>query len=107
MSRRHQRLGLLLLCLAMWTAIARAERPDYHLVPQAVAPDVWVLEGANADFSARNGCNIILDHLMMVDPPILQDCIWRLEGLPVLFVSLRPPHFSFDPSIDGSHIVES
>ncbi|CAJ0812167.1 hypothetical protein LMG19087_01347 [Ralstonia wenshanensis] len=59
MSRRHQRLGLLLLCLAMWTSIARAERPDYHLVPQAVAPDVWVLEGANADFSARNGCNII------------------------------------------------
>ncbi|WP_204316521.1 hypothetical protein, partial [Klebsiella pneumoniae] len=59
MNRRHQRLGLLLLCLAMLTASARAESPDYHLVPHPVAPGVWVLEGANADFSARNGCNII------------------------------------------------
>jgi chloramphenicol 3-O-phosphotransferase len=28
---------------------------------------------------------------MMIDPPVLQDCIWRLNGLPVLFVSLKPP----------------
>ena len=42
--------------------------------------------------SAREGCNIILDHLMMVDPPVLQDCIWRLAGLPVLFVTLKPPY---------------
>jgi chloramphenicol 3-O-phosphotransferase len=41
--------------------------------------------------ASRQGCNIILDHLMMIDPPVLQDCIWRLQGLPVLFVSLRPP----------------
>lgn len=41
--------------------------------------------------ASRAGCNIILDHLMMIDPPVLQDCIWRLKGLPVLFVSLKPP----------------
>lgn len=58
MSRRYRRFGLL-LCLTMLTAIARAQGLDYHLVPRAVAPDIWVLEGANADFSARNGCNII------------------------------------------------
>jgi chloramphenicol 3-O-phosphotransferase len=42
--------------------------------------------------ASREGCNIILDHLMMLDPPLLQDCIWRLKDLPVLFVSLRPPY---------------
>ncbi len=41
--------------------------------------------------ASREGCNIILDHLMLTDPPVLQDCIWRLRGLPVLFVSLKPP----------------
>ena len=42
--------------------------------------------------ASRQGCNIILDHLMLVDPPLLQDCIWRLQGLPVLFVTLKPPY---------------
>lgn len=41
--------------------------------------------------ASRQGCNIILDHLMMLDPPVIQDAIWRLQGLPVLFVSLKPP----------------
>jgi chloramphenicol 3-O-phosphotransferase len=41
--------------------------------------------------ASREGCNIILDHLMMIDPPVLQDCIWRMKDLPVLFVSLKPP----------------
>ncbi|HEX4377746.1 MAG TPA: AAA family ATPase [Steroidobacteraceae bacterium] len=41
--------------------------------------------------ASRAGCNIILDHLMMQDPPVLQDCVWRLKDLPVLFVSLKPP----------------
>jgi chloramphenicol 3-O phosphotransferase len=41
--------------------------------------------------ASRQGNNIILDHLMLTDPPLLQDCIWRLQGLPVLFVSLKPP----------------
>jgi chloramphenicol 3-O-phosphotransferase len=41
--------------------------------------------------ASRQGCNIIIDHLMTLDPPLLQDCIWRLQDLPVLFVSLKPP----------------
>jgi quinoprotein relay system zinc metallohydrolase 1 len=32
---------------------------DYQLKPRQLAPDVYVVEGANADFSPRNGCNII------------------------------------------------
>jgi len=42
--------------------------------------------------ASREGCNIILDHLMTLDPSLLQDCIWRLNGLPVLFVILKPPY---------------
>ena len=42
--------------------------------------------------ASRSGCNIIVDHLMMTDPPVLQDCIWRLQGLPVLLVTLKPPY---------------
>jgi chloramphenicol 3-O phosphotransferase len=41
--------------------------------------------------TARAGCNIVFDHLLMSDPPVLQDIIWRLEGLPVLLVTLKPP----------------
>lgn len=32
---------------------------DYGLAARALAPGVWVVEGANADFSPANGCNII------------------------------------------------
>ena len=42
--------------------------------------------------ASHQGCNIVLDHLMLIDPPILQDAIWRLAGLPVLFVSLKPDY---------------
>lgn len=42
--------------------------------------------------ASRQGCNIILDHIMLVDPPVLQDCIWRLQDAPVLFVNLKPPY---------------
>lgn len=41
--------------------------------------------------ASRQGCNIIFDHLMMTDPPVLQDLVWRLEGLPALLVTLKPP----------------
>jgi chloramphenicol 3-O-phosphotransferase len=40
--------------------------------------------------ASRAGQNVIVDHIMFLDPPILQDCIWRLDGLPVLFVGLQP-----------------
>lgn len=41
--------------------------------------------------ASRAGCNIVFDHLLMTDPPVLRDCIWRLAGLPVLLVTLKPP----------------
>jgi quinoprotein relay system zinc metallohydrolase 1 len=56
-----------LRCLgAAWifTALSAAKAQtganlDYQLKPRQLAPDVYVVEGANADFSPRNGCNII------------------------------------------------
>jgi len=42
--------------------------------------------------ASRQGCNIIVDHLLLSDPPLLQDCIRRLDGLPVLLVTLKPPY---------------
>jgi len=41
--------------------------------------------------ASKAGQNVILDHIMFVDPPILQDCIWRLKDVPVTFVSVQPP----------------
>jgi quinoprotein relay system zinc metallohydrolase 1 len=32
---------------------------DYRLAARALAPGVWVVEGANDDFTVANGCNII------------------------------------------------
>lgn len=40
--------------------------------------------------ASRRGLNVVVDHIMFLDPPVLQDCIWALEGLPVLFVGLKP-----------------
>jgi chloramphenicol 3-O-phosphotransferase len=40
--------------------------------------------------AARVGQNIVVDHLMFIDPPVLQDCIWRMTDVPVLFVCLKP-----------------
>lgn len=42
--------------------------------------------------ASREGCNIIVDHLLMTDPPVLQDCVRRFEGLPVLLVTLKPSY---------------
>ncbi len=50
-----------LLCGAAVGAVAQADPAtlDYRLSARALAPDVYVVEGANADFSRANGCNII------------------------------------------------
>jgi chloramphenicol 3-O-phosphotransferase len=40
--------------------------------------------------AARTGQNVVVDHLMFVDPPVLQDAIWRMADVPVLFVNLKP-----------------
>ncbi|PEQ12314.1 chloramphenicol phosphotransferase [Novosphingobium sp. PC22D] len=64
-------------------------------------PLKWVFaENARRAFAAmhewmasvsRQGLNVVFDHLLMMDPPVLQDLIWRTEGLPVLMVTLKPP----------------
>jgi quinoprotein relay system zinc metallohydrolase 1 len=41
------------------SANADAATLDYRLHARALAPGVFVVEGANADFSVANGCNII------------------------------------------------
>jgi chloramphenicol 3-O-phosphotransferase len=41
--------------------------------------------------TSRAGCNIIFDHLLMTDPPVLPDLVRALDGLPVLLVTLKPP----------------
>ncbi len=41
--------------------------------------------------AARAGQHIIVDHCTWVDPPVLQDLIWRTADVPVLFVVLKPP----------------
>lgn len=40
---------------------------------------------------SRQGLNVVFDHLLMSDPPVLQDLVRRTEGLPVLLVTLKPP----------------
>ena len=59
--------ALLLACLLvglaslpLWVrASPEVATLDYQLQARALAPGVWVVEGANADFSTANGCNII------------------------------------------------
>lgn len=45
--------------LAQGTPKVDVAKFDYGLAARALAPGVWVVEGANADFSVANGCNII------------------------------------------------
>ena len=40
--------------------------------------------------AARVGQNMVVDHLLFLDPPVLQDCIWRMADVPVLLVCLKP-----------------
>jgi quinoprotein relay system zinc metallohydrolase 1 len=55
--------GVLILLVILLGRAARAEADaatlDYRLQARALAPGVYVVEGANADFSRANGCNII------------------------------------------------
>jgi chloramphenicol 3-O-phosphotransferase len=62
----------------------------WQMSPQGLAAFAAFHEWIAA--ASRQGCNIILDHLLMLDPPLLQDCIWRLKDLPVLLVNLKPPY---------------
>jgi quinoprotein relay system zinc metallohydrolase 1 len=58
---------------AQTTAAPRvdATRRDLGLTARALAPDVYVVEGANADFSPANGCNIINTGFIVTDAGVL------------------------------------
>jgi chloramphenicol 3-O-phosphotransferase len=55
--------------------------------------------------ASRLGQNLIVDHLMFLDPPVLQDCIWRLIDLPVLFVNLTVAHDVIEGRLMSRHRV--
>lgn len=40
--------------------------------------------------ASRVGQNMVVDHLAFIDPPVLQDAVWRMADVPVLFVNLKP-----------------
>lgn len=44
---------------------------DYQLKPRALADGVYVVEGANADFSPKNGCNIINTGFIVTNAGVL------------------------------------
>lgn len=54
----------------LWLPLLAAAQ-DYGLQARQVAPEVWVVEGANADFSPANGCNIINTGFIATDTGLL------------------------------------
>ncbi|MCP5271274.1 MAG: quinoprotein relay system zinc metallohydrolase 1 [Burkholderiaceae bacterium] len=69
MKRRAATLVLALsACVA---APVSAQALDYRLKARPLAPDVYVVEGANADFSPANGCNIINTGFIVTDAGVL------------------------------------
>lgn len=50
---------VLALSLLAGASTAGAQGLDYQLKARSIAKDTWVIEGAHADFSPKNGCNII------------------------------------------------
>jgi chloramphenicol 3-O-phosphotransferase len=51
--------------------------------------------------AAREGQNLVIDHIATLDPPLLQDCIEVFNGLSVWFVALKPP-----PTVSPKRIDE-
>jgi quinoprotein relay system zinc metallohydrolase 1 len=49
----------LLMVMCCFAHAAWAQSLDYKLTARALADNVYVIEGANADFTPANGCNII------------------------------------------------
>ncbi len=50
--------------------------------------------------AVRSGQRVIMDAMMMTDPPFLQDSLARLHDLPVLFVVLRPAEHLLDQRLE-------
>jgi chloramphenicol 3-O-phosphotransferase len=51
--------------------------------------------------AARDGQNLVIDHIATCDPPLLQDCVAAFAGIPVWFVALKPP-----PAVSPQRIDE-
>jgi chloramphenicol 3-O-phosphotransferase len=76
---------------AKYTMFGEKKEEGYQ--PSAYGPVCMkALEAMHAMVAAasRVGQNVVVDHLMFLDPPVLQDCIWRMADAPVLFVNLKP-----------------
>jgi quinoprotein relay system zinc metallohydrolase 1 len=57
---------------AAWQASAQDMKTlNYQLKPRALAEGVYVVEGANADFSPKNGCNIINTGFIVTNAGVL------------------------------------
>jgi chloramphenicol 3-O-phosphotransferase len=41
--------------------------------------------------AAKNGHNVVMDHVPTLSPPLLRSCVRALQELPLLFVALKPP----------------
>jgi chloramphenicol 3-O-phosphotransferase len=55
--------------------------------------------------ASRSGQNMVVDHLMFLDPPVLQDAIWRMADVPVLFVNLKPSLEVLEERVKGRVIT--
>jgi quinoprotein relay system zinc metallohydrolase 1 len=62
---------LLAALLLLAAATAGAADLDYRLKPRELAPGVYVIEGAVADFSPKNGCNIINTGFIVTDAGVV------------------------------------
>ncbi|WP_119154540.1 quinoprotein relay system zinc metallohydrolase 1 [Caldimonas tepidiphila] len=103
------------LCAGLPAAESRAAPPDaatldYRLAARELAPGVFVVEGANDDFSPANGCNIINTGFIVTDAGVLvvntgpsrrygeqlRALVERTAGKPVaqvLHLNLHPDYF--------------
>lgn len=68
-------------------------RPDgpWHLDMGRYGLDLIHTFHRMAAAAVRDGQNLVIDHITMLDPPVLQDCVAVFAGLPVRFVALKPP----------------
>jgi quinoprotein relay system zinc metallohydrolase 1 len=107
-----RRWVLVVACAAAaWQASAQDIKTlDYQLKPRALADGVYVVEGANADFSPQNGCNIINTGFIVTQAGVLvintgpsrlygeqlRQAIARVTSKPVvkvLHLNLHPDYF--------------
>jgi chloramphenicol 3-O-phosphotransferase len=55
--------------------------------------------------ASRSGQNMVVDHLMFLEPPVLQDAIWQMADVPVLFVNLKPSREVLEERVKGRVIT--